>query len=122
MPKTSRKALREQIKGEYLIAFKEFLGNKGEDVLQVGSNKLAIPVVDAEGNEDFLTITLAIPTGSREDNEPYDGYGEAESYQKKLAESARKAQEREKKKAEKIRRDTEYRAKKAQQKEKRERA
>lgn len=116
MAKISRKVLREQVKSLYLTKVRDGLENEGEEVLLVGSNKLAIPVVDAEGNEDFITITISIPTGSRDDNEPYDGYGHAESYRLKLEENQRKAEEKAKKKAEKIKRDEEYRRKKAEQK------
>lgn len=116
MAKTSRKVLREQVKSLYLAKVRGGLENEGEEVLLVGSNKLAIPVVDTEGNEDFITITISIPTGSRDDNCPYDGYGEAESYRLKCEENKRKAEEKAKKKAEKIKRDEEYRKKKAEQK------
>ena len=116
MAKVTRKSLREQVKALYLTKVREGLENEGEEVLLVGSNKLAIPVVDAEGNEDFITITISIPTGSRDDNEPYDGYGQAESYKLKLEENQRKAEEKAKKKVEKIKRDEEYRRKKAEQK------
>lgn len=114
---TSRKMLREQVKSEFISKVNEFFSNKGEEVLIVGSNKLAIPVVDAEGNEDFVTITVAIPTGSRADNEPYDGYGEAQSYKMSLEEKKRKAEEKAKKKAEKIKRDKEFRKKQKENKE-----
>lgn len=116
MAKVTRKSLREQVKSLYLTKVREGLEKDGDEVLLVGSNKLAIPVVDAEGNEDFITVTISIPTGSRDDNEPYDGYGQAESYKLKLEENQRKAEEKAKKKAEKIKRDEEYRRKKAEQK------
>ena len=118
MAKVSRKVLREQVKALYLAKVCEGLEKDGDEVLLVGSNKLAIPVVDAEGNEDFITVTISIPTSSRDDNEPYDGYGLAESYRLKLEDNKRKAEERAKKKAEKIKRDEEYRRKKAEQKKK----
>ena len=116
MAKVSRKVLREQVKALYLAKVREGLEKDGDEVLLVGSNKLAIPVVDAEGNEDFITVTISIPTGSRDDNEPYDGYGLAESYRLKLEDNKRKAEEKAKKKAEKIKRDEEYRRKKVEQK------
>ena len=120
MAKVTRKSLREQVKALYLTKVREGLEKDGDEVLLVGSNKLAIPVVDTEGNEDFITVTISIPTGSRDDNEPYDGYGLAESYRLKLEDNKRKAEERAKKKAEKIKRDEEYRRKKAEQKKKQE--
>lgn len=116
MSKVSRKILREEIKAEFVKTLTEIFIDKGEEVLRVGSNKIALPVVDREGNEDFVTITISIPTGSTKDNEPYDGYGEAESYALKLKADKQKAEEKAKKKAEKIKRDEEFRRKKAEQK------
>ena len=116
MAKVSRRELRELVKKLYLDKARAWFEQDGDEVLVVGSNKLAIPVVDSAGNEDFITITISIPTGSRDDNEPYDGYGLAEAYRLKCEENVRKAQEREKKKQEKIKRDEEYRRKKAEQK------
>lgn len=116
MAKVSRKVLREEVKAEYVKALTEILLEKGEEVLRVGSNKLALPIVDREGNEDFVTITISIPTGSTKDNEPYDGYGEAESYAMKVKDNEEKARKKAEKKAEKIKRDEEYRRKKAEQK------
>lgn len=115
---TSRKALREKVKTSFTTRIINYLTNDNEEVLVVGSNKLAIPVVDEEGNEDFITITISIPTGSRADNEPYDGYGEAESYKMKVEANKVKAAEKARKKAEKIKRDTEYRKKQKENKEK----
>lgn len=116
MAKVTRKVLREEIKADYIKLLTEILLEKGEEVLRVGSNKIAMPVVDREGNEDFVTITVSIPTGSTKDNEPYDGYGEAESYALKLKADEEKAKEKARKKAEKIKRDEEFRRKKAEQK------
>ena len=116
MPELTRKVLRENMKKTYLTRVSEMLSQNGEEVLIVGSNKIALPVVDEEGNEDFLTITFSIPTGSREDNSPYDGYGMAESYRLDCEKKQRKAEEKERKKQEKIKRDQEYRKKKAEQK------
>ena len=116
MAKVTRMVLREEIKTDYIKLLTEILLEKGEEVLRVGSNKIAMPVVDREGNEDFVTITVSIPTGSTKDNEPYDGYGEAESYALKLKADEEKAKEKARKKAEKIKRDEEFRRKKAEQK------
>ena len=115
---TSRKVLREEIKKQFIDKINNFFTNDDEEVLIVGSNKLAIPVVDREGNEDFIVITISIPTGSRTDNEPYDAYGEAESYRMKVESNKIKAEEKAKKKAEKIKKDAEFRRKQKENKEK----
>ena len=116
MAKVSRKTLREKIKNDYTEILMSFFNEKGEEVLQTKKNEFCFPVVDSEGNEDFVKITVAIPTGSREDNSPFDGYGEANSYQLKLKTQEEKAKAAAKKKAEKIKRDEEDRKKKAEQK------
>ena len=111
----SRKTLREKIKQNYTAQLIDFFCKNDEDVLQIKSNEICFPVTDEEGNEDFVKITIAVPTGSRDDNEPFDGYGKAQEYEMKQKEKKEKAA---KKKAEKIKRDEEYRRKKAEQKKK----
>ena len=79
----SRKQLREEIKLAYVEKLMEFFGTT-EEVLRVGSNEIAFPVVDSEGNEDFIVLTCKIPTGANKGTEPYDGYAMAEEYEMKL--------------------------------------
>ena len=110
----SRKALREEVKVVYVADLAAYFEEKGEEVLQVKSNELAIPVVDAEGNEDFIVLTVKIPTGANKGTEPYDGYAMAQEYEMKQVERAAKAKEAAEKKAAKIKRDAERRAKEAQ--------
>lgn len=116
---TSRKTLREELKASYLGKISEMF-KASEDVLRTGSNEIAFPVVDREGNEDFILITVRIPTGSH-DGEPYDGYSMAQEYQMKLEEKEAKEKERLRKKEEKIKRDTASRQAKKEAREKRER-
>ena len=71
-----------------------------DEVLTVGANELAIPVVDAEGNEKWVVVTVKVPTGSRTDGEPYDGYAMAQDYEMRQSAKAAKAKERERKTAE----------------------
>lgn len=108
----SRKVEREIIRTEFLNLISEFLTTKGEEVLRVKSNEIAIPVVGCEGNEDFLVMTFKVPTGANKGLEPYDGYSEAEDYEMKLKEKARKAKVNAEKKAKKIAKDEEIRKKK----------
>ena len=104
MEKTNRKALREGIKGKYFDLISEFLKAQDEEVLQTGSAEFAIPVLDAEQNEDWLVVTLKVPTGSRE-GDAYDGYAMAEDYRMKCDAKAEKARISAEKKAAKIERD-----------------
>ena len=90
MAKTA-KVLNEEIKIRFLEGVSEHLTNVGEEVLRVGSNEIALPVVDDEGNEKWLVLTFKVPTGSR-DGDAYDGYSMAEDYQMKQAEKKAKVE------------------------------
>ena len=108
----SRKVEREILREEYLKKIiLNFLEND-EEVLRVKSNEIAIPVVGCEGNEDFIVITVKVPTGANKGLEPYDGYEMAQDYEMKLEEKERKAKENAEKKAKKIAKDKEIRERK----------
>lgn len=110
MAKTA-KVLNEEIKVRFLEGVSEHLTNVGEEVLRVGSNEIALPVVDEDGNEKWLVLTFKVPTGSR-DGDAYDGYSMAEDYQMKCEDKERKAKE----KAEKAAKDKAKREAKAKEK------
>ena len=114
---TSRKLLRDSLKQQYVNKIIAFLEDLGEEVLRTGSNEIAFPVTDEEGNEDFIVITIKIPVGANKRTEPYDGYAMAEDYAIRQREKAEKAYEKEKAKKEKIKRDEEYRKNKNLKKE-----
>ncbi len=108
----SRKVEREILREDYLKKIiLNFLEND-EEVLRVKSNEIAIPVVGCEGNEDFIVVTVKVPTGANKGLEPYDGYEMAQDYEMKIAEKDRKAKENAEKKAKKIQKDKEIREKK----------
>lgn len=107
----SRKVERELLKTEYLNKIID-LFKEDEDVLKVKTHEISFPVVGCEGNEDFLVITVKIPTGADKGMTPYDGYAMAEEYEMKLKEKEEKAQANAEKKAKKIKRDEEIRQKK----------
>lgn len=113
MAKLTRKQLDEEIKVRFLEGVADHLTDVGEEVLRVGSNEIALPVVDNENNERWLVVTFKVPTGSR-DGEAYDGYSMAEDYKMKLEEKA----EKEKVKAEKAAKDKAKREAAAKAKEK----
>ena len=89
------KALNDEVRAQYLERVQSVL-SADDEVLVVGSNELAIPVVDSEGNEKWVVLTIKVPTGSR-DGDAYDGYAMAEDYQLKLANKAARAAEKERK-------------------------
>ena len=108
----SRKMERELIREKYLAMVIEFLEAKGEEVLRVKSNEIAIPCVGCEDNEDFLVLTVKVPTGANKGQDPYDGYAEAEDYALKLKQKEEKAKADELKKQKKIEKDKAIREKK----------
>lgn len=93
------KQLCDNLRVQWFDNLKIFLEEQGEEVLQTASNELAIPVVDAEGGEHFIVVTVKVPTGSR-DGDAYDGYAVAQDYTMKCEERKAKAEEKARKSAE----------------------
>ncbi len=108
----SRKVEREILREEFLQKVIDTFLSQNEDVLRVKSNEIAIPVVGCEGNEDFIVVTVKVPTGANKGLEPYDGFELAEDYEMKLKEKERKAKENAEKKAKKIAKDKKIRERK----------
>ena len=108
----SRKAEREILREGYVELVSTMLECSGYEVLKVKSNEIALPAVGCEGNEDWIVITIKVPTGANKGLEPYDGYAEAEDYEYKLKEKAEKARKKEKEKERKIAKDKELKEKK----------
>ena len=111
----SKKATNDALRLMYTTKLVEALTALGEEVLRVGSNEIAIPVVDAEGEDNFVTFTVKVPTGSR-DGDAYDGYSMAQDYSMKLEEKKVKAEKAAADKARKIARDEKMRKQKAEAK------
>lgn len=107
----SRKVERELLKENYLNKIIETFA-ESEEVLRVKSNEIAFPVVGCEGNEDFIVITVKVPTGADKGMTPYDGYAMAEEFELKTKEKEEKAKVTAEKKAKKIKRDEEIRNRK----------
>ena len=97
MAKT-QKSLNDELRAMYLERVHACLSQEDE-VLVVGANELAVPVVDTEGNEKWIVLTVKVPTGTR-DGDAYDGYSMAEDYRMRQADKAAKAAERARKTAE----------------------
>ena len=93
------KVLREAVKAEWMADLMAHIEGKDFEVLQTASNEFAVPVVDSEGGEHYVVITVKIPTGSR-DGDAYDGYAAAEDYRMRQTAKAEKAAEKERKAAE----------------------
>ena len=111
----SKKSLHESLRKSYMDKITAFLADQGEEVLVTGSNEIALPCVDSEGNDEFIVLTFKVPTGSR-DGDPYDGYSIAEDFKMKSAEKAEKAKIAAEKKAKKIAQNEKMREEKAKAK------
>ena len=118
MAKTAKQA-RDNVRSQFMLIVGNFLEERGEEVLLVGSNEYAIPVVRADGEEDFLVLTFKMPLGSR-DGDPYDWYALAEDYALRCQQKAEKAKAAAEAKAKKQERDRKMREAKAEAKAKRE--
>ena len=115
----SKKTTNDTLRNQYVDAVMKMLADGGEEVLRVGSNEIAIPVVDAEGEDNYVVFVVKVPSGSR-DGDAYDAYGLAQEYTMKQAEKKEKAEKAAKEKAAKIARDQKMREQKAEAKAKRE--
>lgn len=85
------------------------------DALAVSASEIAVPLLDAEGNEKFALIKVSIPRGTRNGEGgyiPYDGYHAADDYAIDCAEKAQKKADAEAKKQAKIARDQKAREEK----------
>ena len=115
MSTNSKKTLHNALRTKYIERVSKFLADSGEEVLVTGSNEIALPCVDSEGNDEFIVLTFKIPTGSRE-GDIYDGYSMAEDFKMRTAKKAEKAKVAAEKKAKKIARDKQMREAKAKAK------
>ena len=113
------KKTNDALRADYVQKIMQMMTDAGEEVLRVKSNEIALPVVDADGEDNWVILTVKVPVGSR-DGDVYDGYGEAESYQMACQAKAEKAAADAEKKTKKIARDKAQREQKAAIKAKRE--
>ena len=98
----SKKA-NDALRNKYTIKLMDLLKDN-EDVMRTGSGTIAFPVVDDEGEDNWIKVTIQVPTGER-DGTPYDGYGEADQYKSHIELKAVKAEKAAAAKAAKIERD-----------------
>ena len=117
----TKKQLHEELRNKYLSMIADLLTKADEEVLSTGSNEVAIPTLDSEGNDEYVVITVKVPTGSR-DGDAYDGYAMAEEYRIKLANAKEREEKAKAEKEKKIARDKAMREQKAKAKAEREAA
>lgn len=109
MAKMTEKVARDNARAMFVEQLMEYFYEKGEEVLQTKSNEFVFPIVDELHNDQFLRVTVSVPTGTKDD--PYDGYAMAQEYDMKCKENEAKAKKKEAEKAAKIARDEARRAK-----------
>ena len=103
----------DSVRSAFMAKIRESLEQDGNEILQTGSQEIAIPIVsDDHEDEGWLVITFKIPKGSR-DGDIYDGYSMAEDYKLKQAEKAEKKRIAAEKKAAKIAKDKKMREEQA---------
>lgn len=109
--------LETALRNDFLTAISDFISESREtDVLPVSASELAVPCLDAEGNEKWAVIKVSIPRGTRNGEggyDPYDGYFLAEQYAQDLKDKAETKARREAEKQKKIAADEKKRAEKA---------
>ena len=97
----SKASLENELRTNVLAQISEHLDKVyNADVLSVSASELAIPMVDAEGNECYVLVKVSIPRGTRNGDgtyTPYDGYAAAEDWKLVLADRADKAKARQEK-------------------------
>lgn len=101
--------VNDVLRSKYVDVIKECLANLEEEVLITGSNEIALPVVDSEGNDNWVVITVKVPIGSR-DGEKYDGYSMQQDFLLKQENKKLKEKIAAEKKAKKIAADEKKRA------------
>lgn len=104
------------IRNDFLsLIAKAIEAEKETDALPVSANEIAVPCLDAEGNEAWAVIKVSIPRGTRNGEggyNPYDGYTAAEDYKIDCEEKAEKKAATEAKKQAKIAKDQKAREEK----------
>lgn len=93
MSKTSTELNRTKERKYWMERLQNLLTEAGEVCLEYKGNGLCIPAVDENGNEYYLALTVAIPTGGR-DGEKFDGYAVAQDYKLHKEEVAFTSQQR----------------------------
>lgn len=117
MATTSRTKLRADIKTKVTATLLDYVrATYDEDAALVADNAIMMPVVDAEGNEDYVVFKVTIPIGEGHGQIAYDGYEAAAAYEREKAQKAEKKAAAEAKKAAKIAKDKAAREAKAKAK------
>lgn len=101
MAKMTKSQMATAKRNEVLDMLTEYLTDLDEEVMRESGNTIVFPSVDADGNELYVKITVAIPRGDRS-GEAYNGHDAAQAYEDKQKVIAAKREQRAKEHAIKV--------------------
>ena len=80
--KMTKAQLENALRNTYLNLIRDALSAEDTDALSVGASEIAVPCLDAEGNEAWVVVKVSVPRGTRNGNgyDAYDGYAAADDY------------------------------------------
>lgn len=104
----TQRLANSNLRANYANILFDMLISSGEDVGRVSAGVLNFPVVDENGNDSWIEITIKVPTGSR-DGTPYDGYELREDFVIKQNDAAERKAKADAAKQKKIERDKKLR-------------
>lgn len=107
----TQRVANANLRAAYTNMIAELLIDSDEDVGYVSAGVINFPVVDENGNDSWIEISIKVPSGSR-DGTPYDGYELREDYVIKQRAATERKEKAEATKAKKIARDEAARSKK----------
>lgn len=93
MAKMTKSQMATAKRNEVLDMLTEYLTDLDEEVMRESGNTIVFPSVDADGNELYVKITVAIPRGDRS-GEAYNGHDAAQAYEDKQKVIAAKREQR----------------------------
>ena len=104
----TQRVANSNLRANYANVLFDMLTSSGEDVGRVSAGVINFPVVDENGNDSWIEITVKVPTGSR-DGTPYDGYELREDFVIKQNDAAERKAKADAAKQKKIERDKKLR-------------
>ena len=93
MAKMTKSQMATAKRNEVLEMLTEYLTDLDEEVMRESGNTIVFPSVDADGNELYVKITVAIPRGDRS-GEAYNGHDATQAYEDKQKLIAAKREQR----------------------------
>ena len=96
---TSQKQTTDALRTEWTTNLMEHIRNCDTDVCQTAAGTFMFPVVDKDGEDRWIKISIIIPKDAEEENGT-DGYSLAREYQLKVEAAAARKEKAEKEAAE----------------------